>query len=175
MKANKYQRLAMRTANLDLSPEECLLNAVLGLAGESGELCKILSKVSLDDGDSLMARYILLQAKVGELGDTIKKHVFHGHPIDKPNLMHITDEVLKLASSVNDYTTWRDIEFDFEPFLEDVEDQLADELGDAQWYIVLGCYSIRKKLSDIMRFTISKLLKRYPDKFSFERSMNRDA
>ena len=56
MKANKYQRLAMRTANLDLSPEECLLNAVLGLAGESGELCKILSKVSLDDGDRKSTR-----------------------------------------------------------------------------------------------------------------------
>ena len=174
MRANKYQRLAMRTANPDLSPEECLLNAVLGLAGESGELCDILHHASTDDGDSLMARYILLQARVGELGDTIKKHVFHSHPVNKPELMRITDEVLKLASSINDYTTWRDIEFEFEPFLEDVEDQVADELGDAQWHIALGCFSIKKKLSDIMRSNIAKSLKRYSDTFSFERSMNRE-
>ena len=51
---NKYQELAMRTAN-----PECrnLSNAGLGLAGEAGECV-----------------------------DIIKKHLYHGHPLDKEKL-----------------------------------------------------------------------------------------
>lgn len=79
MRANKYQRLALKTALLDRSMEDQLLNSILGLCGESGELCEIIK----NGGDSLTARYIELMVQVGELGDTIKKNIFHGHPVDK--------------------------------------------------------------------------------------------
>lgn len=59
---NRYQAEARRTANLDIlepSPEQLrLLNWALGLSGE-----------------------------VGELADHIKKHVFHGHKLDKDYVM----------------------------------------------------------------------------------------
>ena len=54
MRANEYQALALRTLNRELSREETLLNAVMGLCGESGEAI-----------------------------DLVKKHRMHGHPFDR--------------------------------------------------------------------------------------------
>ena len=34
---NEYQKLALRTANSELTKKEQLLNGILGLGGESGE------------------------------------------------------------------------------------------------------------------------------------------
>lgn len=45
-----YQRLAMRTSNPDLSPDSHLLNAMLGLAGETGECCDLVKKCFYQDG-----------------------------------------------------------------------------------------------------------------------------
>lgn len=44
MTINEYQMLAMRTSRKDMLPEEHLLNGVLGLAGESGEVCDLIKK-----------------------------------------------------------------------------------------------------------------------------------
>ena len=44
MRANEYQGLAMRTSNHELSKEDHLLNGVLGLAGESGEIADLIKK-----------------------------------------------------------------------------------------------------------------------------------
>ena len=57
MTANEYQKLAMTTLNPDLSKKDILINSVMGLCGESGETI-----------------------------DIIKKHLFHGHPLDKEAL-----------------------------------------------------------------------------------------
>ena len=38
MTINEYQQLAMTTLNKDLSKKEILINGVMGLCGESGEL-----------------------------------------------------------------------------------------------------------------------------------------
>ena len=56
MKANDYQKAALRTAST-LEPKDLVLNGALGLAGESGEVA-----------------------------DHIKKHLFQGHALDKENL-----------------------------------------------------------------------------------------
>lgn len=58
MTPNEYQQLAMRTANQTLFPEQQLVNAALGLAGESGEIA-----------------------------DAVKKHLFQGHPLDRDHLL----------------------------------------------------------------------------------------
>ena len=50
---NEYQSLAMRTSNRVLSPTDHLLNGVLGIAGEGGEVA-----------------------------DLVKKHLYQGHPLD---------------------------------------------------------------------------------------------
>jgi NTP pyrophosphatase (non-canonical NTP hydrolase) len=52
MTGTEYQKLAQRTMNLDLSTEEMIVNALLGLSGE-----------------------------VGEINDYIKKHKYQGHQL----------------------------------------------------------------------------------------------
>lgn len=54
MNANDYQKLAMATLNPALSKREMLLDAALGLNGESGEVA-----------------------------DLLKKHLMQGHPFDR--------------------------------------------------------------------------------------------
>lgn len=54
MTINEYQNLALRTLNRDLDADEMLLNAVMGLCGESGEAI-----------------------------DLVKKHRMHSHPFDR--------------------------------------------------------------------------------------------
>ena len=57
MTVNEYQKLAMTTLNSELSKRDVLINSVMGLCGESGEAI-----------------------------DIVKKHLFHGHPLDKEAL-----------------------------------------------------------------------------------------
>ena len=58
MTGNDYQKLAMTTLNPALSRHDVLLNAVMGLCGESGEAI-----------------------------DLVKKHLHQGHPLDKQKLL----------------------------------------------------------------------------------------
>ena len=44
MEINDYQKLAMRTLNPKLTKNEVLINAVMGLCGESGEAIDIVKK-----------------------------------------------------------------------------------------------------------------------------------
>ena len=57
MTVNKYQKLAMTTLNPSLDQKDVLINAVMGLCGESGEAI-----------------------------DIVKKHLFQGHELDKEKL-----------------------------------------------------------------------------------------
>ena len=58
MTINEYQKLAMTTLNPDLSPKDILINGVMGLCGESGEAI-----------------------------DLVKKHLAHGHELDREALI----------------------------------------------------------------------------------------
>ena len=58
MEINEYQKLAMVTLNRELDEKEMLTNSVMGLCGESGEAC-----------------------------DLVKKHLFHGHELDRESLI----------------------------------------------------------------------------------------
>lgn len=57
MTINEYQKLAMRTLNPALSEKDVLINGVMGLCGESGEVI-----------------------------DLVKKHLSQGHPLDREQL-----------------------------------------------------------------------------------------
>ena len=50
MTLNEYQELAQRTANKALLPDDPLFNAMLGLAGETGECCDLVKKCFFQDG-----------------------------------------------------------------------------------------------------------------------------
>lgn len=58
MKINEYQKLAMRTLNPEIEKKELILNASMGLCGESGEVI-----------------------------DLVKKHLFQGHDLDEEVLI----------------------------------------------------------------------------------------
>lgn len=83
------------------------LNAILGLAGETGELQEM-----------------------------IKKYLFHGHKFDTVNA--------------------------------------KEELGDILWYVAQGCRALGISMEDAANANINKLAKRYGEKFSDVRSLNRD-
>ena len=57
MTVNEYQKLAMTTLNRSLDQKDVLINAVMGLCGESGETI-----------------------------DIVKKHLFQGHTLDQEKL-----------------------------------------------------------------------------------------
>lgn len=65
MTINEYQALAMRTSNKDLSPDYHLLNGVLGLCGESGEVADMVKKNWMQGHD------LDLDHVVKELGDVL--------------------------------------------------------------------------------------------------------
>ena len=58
MTINEYQKLAMTTLNPALSKKDVLINGVMGLCGESGEAI-----------------------------DIVKKHLAHGHELDREALI----------------------------------------------------------------------------------------
>ena len=57
MTINEYQSLALRTLNPALDKKDILINGVMGLCGEAGEVI-----------------------------DIVKKHLFHSHPLDADKL-----------------------------------------------------------------------------------------
>lgn len=51
--------------------------------------------------------------------------------------------------------------------------KVKDELGDVCWYIAMMATALGVSLEDILEQNILKLMRRYPDGFSAERSINR--
>lgn len=50
MTFREYQEKAMRTSRKDISPDDHLFNAMMGLAGETGECCDLVKKCFFQDG-----------------------------------------------------------------------------------------------------------------------------
>lgn len=65
MNFNEYQQLTSRTANPNLNFEQKIQNWALGIAGESGEVIEL-----------------------------VKKHVYHGKPLDVDNMTLELGDVL---------------------------------------------------------------------------------
>ena len=73
LKANKYQRKVMETANNDLTNYQSLQDGVMGLNGEAGECI-----------------------------DVVKKHLFQGHDLDEKHLAEeLGDVAWYLAYTAN--------------------------------------------------------------------------
>lgn len=64
MKVNEYQDLAMRTLNPKLDKKDVLINGVMGLCGESGEVI-----------------------------DLVKKHLAQGHELDREKMINELGDV----------------------------------------------------------------------------------
>ena len=107
MDINDFQQKSTRTLNRALPDSEQLLNMVIGLVGEAGEVL-----------------------------DLLKKHRYQGHDLNKK--------------------------------------KLAEELGDVFYYLAGVATSVNIDLDKIAQGNIDKLMKRYPDGFNPEFSVNRD-
>lgn len=105
LEVNEYQIWCNRTVNAS-NKDELMINAALGLCGESGEVA-----------------------------DHLKKHLYQGHELDRENLIK--------------------------------------ELGDISWYISAMATALGVTLEHVLRKNNEKLLKRYPNGFSKEASVNR--
>ena len=53
-------------------------------------------------------------------------------------------------------------------------EKLANELGDVAWYLAVTAKVIGLDLETVLQMNVDKLLKRYPDGFSAERSIHRE-
>lgn len=54
------------------------------------------------------------------------------------------------------------------------EEHLAEEIGDILWYCALAATGLGLDLDDIAQNNINKLMRRYPDGFDRERSIQRN-
>ena len=72
MKINEYQALAMNTLNKELTKNDILINGVMGLCGEAGEVI-----------------------------DLVKKHLHQGHPLNKDDLIKELGDVAWYLAEVS--------------------------------------------------------------------------
>ena len=108
MNVNEYQKEAMTLLNPALTEKDVLMNALMGLCGESGEAI-----------------------------DIMKKHLYQGHALDR--------------------------------------EKLIKELGDIAWYLAEAATGLNIDLGEVLQRNLDKLHARYPQGFSTERSMHREA
>lgn len=52
-------------------------------------------------------------------------------------------------------------------------EKLFEELGDVAWYVALGATVLGVSLESVLEGNVAKLMKRYPQGFEAERSINR--
>ena len=71
MEGKRYQELAMVTLNKELTKEDMLVNGVMGLNGESGEVI-----------------------------DVVKKHLFQGHELDKTKIEEELGDVMWYVAEI---------------------------------------------------------------------------
>lgn len=64
MTLNEYQHLAQRTSRKDISPDDHLMNGILGLSGEVGECSDLVKKCFYQDGRDIRAA---LQEELGDV------------------------------------------------------------------------------------------------------------
>lgn len=53
------------------------------------------------------------------------------------------------------------------------KDHMAKELGDVAWYLAVSADAIGYDLETILQMNVDKLMKRYPDGFDSDKSINR--
>lgn len=80
-------------------------------------------------------------------------------------VLGLADEVGEMAKALKSHLYYG-TEFDL--------DNLAEEIGDALWYVALLSDAIGMPLSQIMRANIAKLRARYPDRFTAEKALSRN-
>lgn len=66
------------------------------------------------------------------------------------------------------------VRFHGHPLTDELRLKLKKELGDVLWYVAQGCKALETTLPEIATINIKKLTDRHGEKFSEERSLNKD-
>jgi NTP pyrophosphatase (non-canonical NTP hydrolase) len=102
---------------------------------------------------------------ISEYQEAVKRTcATEGADVLKLALIGVSGELGEIAEPVKKHL-WGGHELD--------RNHLQEEIGDLCWYLATLCNGLGVSLSDAMQENIEKLLRRYPDGFSVERSINR--
>ena len=172
----EYQALAMRT-----SPDghDRMMNGIMGLIGESGEVVDAVKKWKFQSGDHAE---IPKEKLIDELGDVLwycaeistglcedmieASEQWGLTGVQYDGQLHLEALFLaKLCQSVTD--AW----LSPDEFTPDIRYTISYILNLVEYMLVHYCDST---LMDCMEHNIAKLMKRYPDGFDPERSLHRE-
>ena len=92
MDIEEYSKLALRTTNGDLSYEDCISNACMGIAGEAGELVDVFKKFLFHD------KPVDVNHVVKELGDLLFYMNWLSTKLDIPWDVIMTVNIAKLSA-----------------------------------------------------------------------------
>lgn len=106
------------------------------------------------------------------LADNVRDgSVIHTWPKEMPMILNAASGCASEAGEVNELAKkWA---FHGHPMDEKNLVHMGKELGDLAWYFVLMCYALKMNPAEILAVNIRKLMARYPEGFSTERSINR--
>ena len=91
----------------------------------------------------------------------------------RDNDKQITNAILGLCGESGELADlYKKQQFHDHPFNKD---KMVDELGDILWYVALLATALEVPLSEVAQHNIDKLMRRYPEGFDSERSINRPA
>lgn len=180
MDANEYQRLASLTAAPQNDADRAA-NAVLGLAGEAGELAQLLILGGWH-GSEQVRRALDVIAALGTLVEPVKKVIYQGH--EPPYLGDWAESFDLLKEGAGAWERWcygtQRVNANLwaqtpaTARLDAMHREFADELGDAQWYVAQGARAIGWDLGIVMQGNLQKLERRFPGRvFSAAASQDR--
>lgn len=146
----------------------------------------------------LVLNALRLAGEAAAIANTIKKAVFHRHPLNRAglhtDLLQLIDSAANLetpdqAPPMDDnqiMALWNAIGLIGEAgelalLVRDViaanarfdRERIADEAGDNLWYLAALCTKLGIPMSEVMEQNIAKLKRRFPDGWDVERSINR--
>ena len=102
---------------------------------------------------------------------TINEYQAQAMRFANPKCLNIFNAALGLTGEAGEFADLIK-KINFHGHAKDTE-HLIKELGDVLWYVVLAAQILDVDLETIMKKNIDKLLARYPNGFSEERSKNR--
>lgn len=170
MTPSDYQSLAMRTKQTKFSNEELMINAALGLAGESTE-CVMADNKDLEKELGDLEWYIVLMGEACNISFNeiyTKSLQFKSDFIDKNNERLIITALITKSGEICDCI--KKIHFQGH---KPNEAEIKIKLLTLQSFINLLCLKKNIDIQDVWKTNIKKLVERYPDGFSPKSSEER--
>lgn len=168
MNAKEYQKAALRTAT-GMTRRELILNCALGIAGETGEVTEIMytqgynkDKVCEELGDCTWYVAVILDAIDKKMEDIAPKKIERAQT--EMAIINLALQGGRIADIVKK-SMFHKHELGVDMLTECLQGYLQ-AVGNVGWIYGL---TLRK----IYKVNIEKLLERYPEGFSAERSINR--